>query len=524
MNIRKISVQINIRDPKKKIPRESGQAGPVLRVCLVGLGVLWFAPACTFIPSGDAQPKSRKGNEIASVDVQVAKATSSPTGAEFTGTTAPRQEVVLRSQIQGQLLKLQVEVGDPVRKGQILGRQDDGLLKAGVNEARAQRAAQTSEVASAESRVGEVKTRVAQAQLQLDQAKGNVIQLQQSLEASIEAARLEAQQTQTDAQRLTQLAKAGATTVQLAEQARTQAKQAQQSLINLQASAIQQITQAQTAVKTAEQLLRAAIAQVAIEQKGVDAAHRRVLVQQAVLTQAQEQQSYALLSSPIQGQVMARLAEAGNLLQPGNDILRLGDFSQIKVVVQVSERMLPQLQVGQLAQVRLDAYPRQVFRGQIARIPPAANPTSRLLPIEVVMANDKGNIGSGLLARVSFRQPSAQRVQIPNSALQTQTRRRGQSPSKGRSSPLARRPRSHPTTQSSQNSQSGTTATLFVVLPQQKQVKARSVTLGKQSNGQVEIINGLVPGEQFVARSSQPLKDGAKINFSAISDIVPPED
>lgn len=495
-----------------------------IRIPLIGFVLANLASACTHMPAGEAQTKLKERNTIASVDVQVAKVSSDNTTVEHTGTTAPVQEVVLRSQIQGQLLSLLVDVGDRVRKGQTLGRQDDDLLKASVNEARAQRAAQISEVASAESKVGEVKTRVAQAQLQLSQAKGNVIQLQQSLEASIEAARLEAQQKKIDAQRLTQLAKAGATTVQLAEQARTQAQQAHQNLVNLKASTTQQITQAKTAVKTGDQLLQAAVAQVAIEKRGVDAAHGRVLVQQAVLNQAKKEQSYALLSSPINGQVMARLAEAGNLLQPGNDMLRLGDFSQIKVVVQVSERMLPRLRIGQSAKVRLDAFPSQTFRGKIARIPPAANPTSRLLPIEVIMANNQRRIGSGLLARVSFTQSGQQRIQVPESTLQTQKRPDNRPKQKDRppkTDPQLSSNRSNPR---SLSFQAETKATIFVLPPKGKQVKLRSVILGYRRNGQVEIIKGLVPGERFVARSSQPLKDGAMVNFSAISDAPPAEE
>lgn len=485
---------------------------------LLGLGLAALTTACTVTASGETDASKPNEPKVIAVDVAIAKPKTGPTPITYTGTTAPIKEVLLRSQIQGQLLKLRVEVGDRVQQGQILGQQDDDILTGGVNEARAQREAQLSEVASARRQAGAVKTQVEQARLGLIQAKGNVLQLRNASLARIEEARLQAQQTRTDAQRLSQLAKDGAISQQEAEQARTQAQQAQQNWVNIQASSIQEITQAQTAVKTAQQVLQASEAQVAIEQSSIDAARKRVFAQQATLNQVTKQRSYAVLKAPINGVVMERLAEEGNLLQVGDDIVRLGDFQQVKVIVQVSERLLSQLRIGQKTQVTLDAFPQRSFTGKIARISPLANATSRLLPVEIVMANN-GKIGGGLLARVNLSPPQKQPVQVPASALQTQQRGRPGPPG-GKPQPaqtlLRQKPLPRPTDRQ---------ATLFVLDPDspKPQVVARSVILGEQRNGQVEIVQGLNPGESFVSRSSGPLKDGDTVRLSILSESPPPE-
>ena len=525
----------------------------------ISLGLLALTTACTVTASGETDGSKSQRPETIAVDVAIAKPNTTPSALTYTGTTAPIKEVLVRSQIQGQLRGLAVEVGDRVRQGQIIGRQDDGVLTGAVNEARAQREAQVSEVASARSQLGAVSTQVEQARLTLSQAKGNVLQLQNSARARIEEARLQVQQTRTDAARLTQLAKAGAISKQQAEQARTVAQQAQQNLVNIQASSTQEITQAQTAVRTADQVLQAAGSQVAIEKGGVNAAQMRVLAQQAVLNQAQEQRSFAALKAPLNGVVMERLAEQGNLLQVGDEVLRLGDFRQVKVIVQVPERMLSQLRVDQSTQVTLDAFPNRSFTGTIARISPLANATSRLLPVEIVMANVNGRVGSGLLARVNFAQSKQQKVLVPETALETNQGRRGPPgqgrPQSGKPGPSkkgpgdpqkstqnqAQRPsRPHqsgggggqqqaserrsnsrpPTPQTPQNKRQGTLFVLDADSPK-PQVLERKVILGERRNGQVEIIQGLRPGEAFIARSSGPLQDGAGVSPSAISESSP---
>jgi RND family efflux transporter MFP subunit len=358
---------------------------------------------------------------------------------EYTGTTEPLKEVSLRSQAEGQLLDLRVDVGDRVSQGQVLARLKDDLLVAAVLEAQAELAALESEVARARTQVGNARTQAEQARLSLIQA-------------------------QADAARSRQLVGAGAIARQAAQLDQTEAR-------------------------TAAQGLRSAQVQIRTEQQAVAAAQRRVTAQRAVVAQAQEQQSYAVLKSPITGLVLQRPTESGNLVQIGDEVLRLGDFSRVKAVVQVSELELAKIRVGQSAQVRLDALPNQQFTGEVVRISPAADPTARLLPIEVTIPNSDGRIGSGLLARVSFAQRAIQRIVVPETALQETGQRNGRS-------------------------------TLFVVTGagNQARVAARQVAVGEHADGQVEIISGLRPGERFVARSGKPLKDGEAVRLSILSE------
>jgi multidrug efflux pump subunit AcrA (membrane-fusion protein) len=408
------------------------------------------------------------------VDVATAQLGQLQQPREYTGTTQPIQEVSLRSQVEGQLVSLSVNVGDQVEQGQTLAQVNSTLLEAGVVEAQAELASRQAEVARLQSQVSDARTQVEQARLRLRQAER-------------------------DATRFTQLAEAGAGTRQQAEQARTDAQ-------------------------AAAQVVRSAEEQVASRLKEVAAAESRVTAQQAVIAQAQERLGFTTLQAPITGYVLAKTSEAGNLVQPGGEIVKLGDFSRIKVVVQVSDRDVANIRQGQTAQVRLDAVPNQVFTGTVERITPAANPTSRLAPVEIVIPNPGGQNGSGSLARVTFAGGARPTVIVPQSALQSDRGAGNRGPAQGNASspgtPGATNSQgrsSRPPTGAAKPQQ--TRGTLFVVEGQGEQatVAARSVALGDRADGRVEVRSGLRPGERYVVRAGRPLKDGDSVRLSVLS-------
>jgi HlyD family secretion protein len=414
---------------------------------------------CSSVPKDVADAQGKKGQQderLASVDVAVARTAPSQSSLEYIGTTQPYRQVSLRTQVEGRLLSLRADVGDSVSQGQVLAQLDDKVLRTAVLEATAEVAALESEVAQAQAQVSDALRQV-------------------------ESARIQFQQAQADATRLEKLYGAGAIAQQQAEQARTNAR-------------------------TARQAFRAAQEVVRTRQQAVKAAKRRVTAQQAVIARERERQSYTTLTSPVTGVVTERVSELGNLAQAGSEVLKLGDFSQIKVSVQVSELELNKIQVRQPVQVKLDAFPKDTFRSQVSRISPVADSTARLVPIEVTMSNPGRRVSSGLLARVNFGKQIANTIGVPESAFQT-NRKRGTQQNGGNAS-------------SDREPSQRQTGTLYIVKGSDKQPKivARNVTLGQRQDGQVEVLTGLSPGDRFVTRSSKPLKDGDSVQLSILSE------
>ncbi|GAB4159340.1 MAG: efflux RND transporter periplasmic adaptor subunit [Cyanobacteria bacterium J069] len=373
------------------------------------------------------------------METAIAETSSLDESPTYTGTTQPVRQASLRSQVEGRLLDLNVDVGDSVRQGEVLGRLDSSLLSAAVNQDRAELAALESQVAQAEAEVSDARAQAAQAEVELQQAR-------------------------LDSDRLQRLAAEGAISQQQADQART-------------------------AALSSEQVFLSAQERIRTRQQAVVAARRRVQAQQAAVEEARERQTYSVLAAPLDGVVLERLTESGNLVQPGNEILKVGDFSAVKVAVQVSELDLAQLRTGQPTRVQLDAYPGETFAGRVSRISPAADPSSRLVPVEVVMPNSGSRrLGSGLLARVQFQSQQAGRIVVPEAALEA--------------------------------GGEGNDSVVFVVEGTGAEAKAvaRPVQVGDRANGRVEILSGLQPGEAYVLRSSRPLQEGESVRLSILSE------
>lgn len=432
---------------------------------------------CNFLPKGSADAQTRpsgaaQGQGATAVDVAIAATAPLQAAREYTGTTQPLQEVAIRAQAEGQLRQLNVDVGDRVQQGQTLAQIDDSILNAATTEAEAELASRRSEISQLQTQVSDARTQVEQARLQLQQAES-------------------------DAARYNSLARDGAVTQQQAEQSRTQAR-------------------------TAAQVLRSAQEKVRNQQQAIVAANGRIVAQQAVVAQQQERRSYAVLTAPLNGAVLTRSTEVGNLVQVGNELLRIGDFSQAKVTLQVSELDLANVRLGGAATVRLDAFPKEQFSGRVTRVSPAANATSRLVPVEVTIPNPTGKVGSGLLARVTFTQQNTDRVVVPLAALQDD-RSKGQSSNQKPSQP--NQPGANAgATNSNDRAKGGakpkpTKGTLFVVTGEGEQAKvaARSVALGEQADGKVQILSGLNPGDRYVSRTGKPLKDGDSVRLSILS-------
>ncbi len=425
---------------------------------------------CNFLPKGTADAQTNpsgtaQGQRATAVDVAIAATAPLQATREYTGTTQPLQEVAIRAQAEGQLRRLTVDVGDRVQQGQTLAQIDDSILNAATTEAEAELASRRSEISQLQTQVSDARTQVEQSRLQLQQAEA-------------------------DAARYDRLAKDGAITQQQAEQARTQAK-------------------------TAAQVLRSAQEKVRNQQQAIVAANGRIVAQQAVVAQQQERRSYAVLTSPLNGSVLTRSTEVGNLVQVGNELLRVGDFSQAKVTLRVSELDLANVRLGGKAKVRLDAFPNEQLIGKVTRVSPAANATSFSVPVEVTIPNPTGKVGSGLLARVSFEQTNPDRVVVPLTALQDD-RAKGQQPDQPGSNGGGANSRDRAKDSAKPKRTKGT---LFVVTGDGKDAKvaARSVTLGEQADGKVQILSGLNPGDRFVKFAGKPLKDGDSVRLSILS-------
>ncbi|MDY7229517.1 efflux RND transporter periplasmic adaptor subunit [Hyalangium rubrum] len=419
----------------------------------VGLMLLLTHGACSRGEEGSQKGAPDAGNGAVAVDVKEVQRGRLRAPLTLVGTTQPVQEVAVRARVEGHLETLTVDVGDSVSTDQELGRQDPTLLDAAVHEAEAALAGARAEAASAEAGVAQAKS-------------------------ALEQSRLAAAQAEVEARRYESLAERGISSRQEAEQRAT-------------------------AARTAQQAVQAASQQVLTQQSLATAAQSRIRAQEALLAAAKERRSFATLRSPLSGRVMARFHSPGDVVLAGAEVLRVGDFSQVEVAVSVSELELSRVKPGQKVPVRIDAFGDTSFTGTVARVSPQADPVSRLVPLEVVLENPEGRIGSGLLARVRFENGVQEQLLLLESALIVGLGGPGDG---GQPAPSAE-------------------GRVFVVKGGESgsapQVEAREVRVGARADGQAEILSGLQEGERVVVRSQRPLQSGTEVRPSALSDSGP---
>jgi RND family efflux transporter MFP subunit len=125
--------------------------------------------------------------------------------------------------------------------------------------------------------------------------------------------------------------------------------------------------------------------------------------------------------APISGIVTSRAANSGEVVEAGKEILRITDLSSVWVIAQVFERDVARLRVGSGASVTSDAFPGNVFRGQITYIDPQFDNATRTGKVRIELANPGQALKIGMYVKAAFGAlGDAERTSpvIPASAVQ----------------------------------------------------------------------------------------------------------
>jgi len=119
------------------------------------------------------------------------------------------------------------------------------------------------------------------------------------------------------------------------------------------------------------------------------------------------------ITSPINGVVIARATNIGELVAPAATILTLADLNEVTLYVYVPEGQIGHVHLGQAAKVTVDSYPGRVFDGKVARIGDQPEFTPRNIAtteerlntfyaVEIRLDNADGALKSGMPADAQF--------------------------------------------------------------------------------------------------------------------------
>ncbi|HUL58272.1 MAG TPA: efflux RND transporter periplasmic adaptor subunit [Anaeromyxobacteraceae bacterium] len=173
------------------------------------------------------------------------------------------------------------------------------------------------------------------------------------------------------------------------------------------------------------------------------------------------------LRSPISGVVTKKDVVDGMKLDAGAMPYELVDLSAVWVLADVYESELRFVRLGMPATLTLNAYPDRPFRGKVVFVDPLLDPKSRTVKVRLEFPNPGGELRPEMFGEVVLQGQTREGLRVPADAVVD----------------------------------SGTKKVVFVAVGEGK-FRPREIRIGVSDGASVEVISGLVEGEQVVTRGN----------------------
>jgi multidrug efflux pump subunit AcrA (membrane-fusion protein) len=108
----------------------------------------------------------------------------------------------------------------------------------------------------------------------------------------------------------------------------------------------------------------------------------------------------APVESPLTGVVGRINVDLGANVEPTTQIAFVVNMERMEIDLDIPEKYLPFVALGQEAKIAVDAYPDKVFIGKVTLISPVVDLETRSAPIEITIENKDGLLKSGMFAEV----------------------------------------------------------------------------------------------------------------------------
>lgn len=380
-----------------------------------------------------AQASREDSSTLTTVAVQLATRGPIRNTITLSGEFHPYQEVDVHAKVAGYIRRIYVDVGDKVKEGQTLAVLEVPELSAQVNAAKATMRRSADAIQRAEKD----------------------LQRSESAHAAAHAA-------------YTRL---------------KQASQARPGLIAEQEldDSLAHDQEAEAQVGSAHASLAEAKNQLAV----ADADQERYAALEA----------YSHITAPFSGIVTKRFADTGSLIQAGTasdtqslPVVRLVQWSRLRLVVPVPESAVPDLHLGGTVDVNVPSLKRK-FQGRVARFSDALSDETRTMHTEIDVENANGTLVGGMYAEaeIELKHPQST-LTIPIQALE----------------------------------RNGDSTKVVVVLPDDI-VDPRMVKVGAEGNDRIEVLSGLSEGERVIVGNLGQYQAGEKVKPRLMSGVQSPE-
>ena len=196
----------------------------------------------------------------------------------------------------------------------------------------------------------------------------------------------------------------------------------------------------------------------------------------AAVNAAQARLDHTVIRAPFAGRLGLRRVSLGSVVGPSTIITTLDDTSSIKLDFNVPEVFLSRLAPGLTVTAHSAAWPDESFKGVVTAIDTRVDPVSRTITVRALMPNTDNRLRAGMFLTVTVLKEDVESLLIPEQAIVPE--------------------------RSNQY--------VFVVGPDNT-VERRVVETGRRRPGEVEITEGLEPGERVITEGTQKVRPGQKV-------------
>jgi HlyD family secretion protein len=159
-------------------------------------------------------------------------------------------------------------------------------------------------------------------------------------------------------------------------------------------------------IDVAESQLAAARLAVEANRPGgsdVRVAETALVQARAAVGAAQARLEDTLVRAPVDGVLIARSVEPGDVVQPGRELMALAPAGETQIVVQIDERNLARLAPGQKALVSADAYPQQRFPAELFYINPGIDALRGAVEVKLRVPNPPAYLRQDMTVSVDIQ-------------------------------------------------------------------------------------------------------------------------
>jgi len=349
----------------------------LLTLLLVAVGI--FVASCGGSKANVRKEELAANAQPVAVEVTTAAAIKRdlPRFFEATGSLAGDQQTDVAPQTAGKVVRVGVDIGTYVRRGQMLVQLDDAELKLRVEQAATQ--------------VEQAKAAVRQAEEKIGLRPGQAFDPNRV--ADVAAAKVTYDLAEKNLKRAEKLIESGDVSRSFYDDQRARRDQLREQY-------------------------EVALAQARQNYAAVDVARTNVANAQSQVALARKNLSYAVIPAPIDGFVTERTADLGEYVSPQQKVATIVRTNPLRIRIDVPEQAIPEVKVGQSVSITTSAWPDKNFAGRVARIAPNVSATSRTMTVEAEIDNSGNALKPGQFATVRILQERAEpAVLIPARAV-----------------------------------------------------------------------------------------------------------